>query len=59
MALVLVVAAGEHRWTQLVFPTWVLLVSVVILVHPATDASRRPVRTNRGANPPVFGGSSP
>lgn len=31
VALVLVVAAGEHKWTQLVFPTWVLLVSVVIL----------------------------
>ncbi len=30
-AVVLLVAAGEHRWTQLVFPTWVLLVSVVIL----------------------------
>lgn len=31
IALVLLVAAGEHRWTQLVFPSWVLLVSLVIL----------------------------
>jgi hypothetical protein len=30
-ALVLLLAAGEQKWTQLVFPTWVLLVSVVIL----------------------------
>ena len=26
------VAAGEHKWVQLVFPLWVLLVSVAILV---------------------------
>jgi hypothetical protein len=32
MALVLLIAAAEQRWTQLVFPSWVLLVSVVILV---------------------------
>jgi hypothetical protein len=25
------VAAGEHKWFQLLFPTWVLLVSFVIL----------------------------
>ena len=31
VALVLLVAAGEHRWTQMVFPAWVLLLSVVIL----------------------------
>lgn len=31
VAVVLLVAAGEHRWTQLAFPAWVLLVSVVIL----------------------------
>src|SRR4051794_22508044 len=30
VAVVLLVAAGEHRWTQLVFPAWVLLVSVMI-----------------------------
>ena len=32
VALTLMVAAGEHKWTQLVFPTWVLLVSVVLLI---------------------------
>lgn len=32
VAVVLLVAAGEHRWTQLAFPAWVLLVSVVILL---------------------------
>ena len=31
VALALLVAAGEHKWTQLVFPAWVLLVSLVIL----------------------------
>jgi hypothetical protein len=31
IALVLLVAAADWRWTQLVFPSWVLLVSVVIL----------------------------
>lgn len=35
VALVLMLAAGEHKWTQLVFPSWVLLVSIVILfTHP-------------------------
>jgi hypothetical protein len=37
VALTLLVAAGEHKWFQLLFPTWVLLVSVVILfVRPPT-----------------------
>src|SRR4051812_3798050 len=31
VALVLMVAAGEHKWSQLVFPAWVLMVSLVIL----------------------------
>jgi hypothetical protein len=31
VALTLLLAAGEHKWFQLLFPTWVLLVSVVIL----------------------------
>lgn len=30
-AVVLLFSAGEHEWTQLVFPAWVLLVSIVIL----------------------------
>jgi hypothetical protein len=37
VTLTLLVAAGEHKWFQLLFPTWVLLVSVVILfVRPPT-----------------------
>jgi hypothetical protein len=32
VALTLLLAAGEHRWFQLLFPAWVLLVSIVILV---------------------------
>jgi hypothetical protein len=35
VALVLLLAAGEHKWTQLVFPLWVLLLSVVILLTRA------------------------
>jgi hypothetical protein len=31
VALILLVAAGEQKWFQLMFPAWVLLVSVVIL----------------------------
>jgi hypothetical protein len=31
-AVVLMVAAGEHKWTQMVFPIWVLLLSVVLLL---------------------------
>jgi hypothetical protein len=36
VALTLLLAAGEHKWFQLLFPAWVLLVSVVILVRPPT-----------------------
>jgi hypothetical protein len=36
VALVLLLAAGEHKWTQLVFPAWVLLLSVVILLTGPT-----------------------
>ena len=32
VALTLLLAAGEHKWFQLLFRAWVLLVSVVILV---------------------------
>ncbi len=46
VALLLMVAAGEHKWTQLVFPLWVLLLSVVILLtHPPdwrAEASESP-----------------
>jgi hypothetical protein len=40
VALVLLVAAAEQRWTQLVFPSWVLLVSVVLLVARPGDRAR-------------------
>jgi hypothetical protein len=42
VALTLLLAAGEQKWFQLLFPGWVLLVSVVILfVRPASrDADR-------------------
>ena len=37
VALGLMVAAGEHKWVQLVFPAWVLMVSVVILATSPSD----------------------
>jgi hypothetical protein len=37
VSLVLLVAAGEHQWSQLIFPLWVLVLSLVILLTgPAT-----------------------
>jgi hypothetical protein len=38
VALTLLLAAGEHKWFQLLFPSWVLLVSsvVILLVRPPT-----------------------
>ena len=44
VALTLMVAAGEHKWTQLVFPTWVLLVSVVLLLVRPPVRSGTPSR---------------
>jgi hypothetical protein len=40
VAAVLLLAAGAQKWTQLIFPAWVLLVSIVILV------TRPPVRSD-------------
>lgn len=49
MALVLLVAAAEQQWTQLVFPSWVLLVSLVILfVRQPRPAST--VEVDRGTD---------
>ena len=48
VALTLIVAAGEHKWTQLVFPVWVLVVSVVILV---TRPPTREVAVEQTENP--------
>ena len=38
IALVLLLAAANQRWLQLVFPSWVLLVSVVLLVRTGNRA---------------------
>ena len=43
-SLTLLLTAGEHKWFQLLFPAWVLLVSVAILLVP-------PTRTTNPANP--------
>lgn len=51
VALTLMVAAGEHKWSQLVFPTWVLLVSVVLLLV------RPPVTSGPPVEPPVTSGT--
>ena len=40
--LILLLAAGEHRWFQLLFPAWVLLVSVVILVVRPQSSTATP-----------------
>jgi hypothetical protein len=40
VALVLLVASGERQWTPLLFPAWVLLLSVVLLF--TRPGSRRP-----------------
>ncbi len=40
VVVVLLVAAGEHTWTQLLFPLWVLVLSVVILAtHPRVETA--------------------
>ena len=43
-AVVLLFAAAEHEWTQLIFPAWVLLVSIVILFT-------RPIRAADASHP--------
>lgn len=48
VALVLLVAAGRQQWTQLVFPAWVLLVGVVILVVPPPGPRTAPPRSEEG-----------
>ena len=37
VALVLLLVAGTYKWAQLVFPAWVLVLSIAILVTPARD----------------------
>jgi hypothetical protein len=36
------VAAGAYQWTQLVFPAWVLLLSLVILLARPLSYDSRP-----------------
>ena len=43
VGLILLVAAGAYHWTQLVFPAWVLLLSLVILFdRPLSHDSHPP-----------------
>ena len=42
VALVLLLVAGQHKWAQLLFPAWVLVLSIAILLTPA---HRRPAPT--------------
>jgi len=45
VALTLLLAAGEHKWFQLLFPAWVLLVSIVILVVRPPTRTANPTNT--------------
>jgi hypothetical protein len=45
VALTLLLAAGEHKWFQLLFPAWVLLVSVVILLVRPPTRTANPTNT--------------
>jgi hypothetical protein len=39
VAVVLLVASGTHKWAQLLFPAWVLVLSVAILLTPGRQRS--------------------
>src|SRR6478736_6145504 len=53
VALALLVAAGEHRWSQIIFPAWVLVLSVVILLTrpQPTPADVEPTDEPPGGEP--------
>jgi hypothetical protein len=51
VALVLFVSAGEQRWTQLLFPAWVLVVSLAILFTPPGRAVVDPAGQAREVTP--------
>jgi hypothetical protein len=55
VALVLLVAAGEHRWSQIIFPAWVLVLSVVILLTrpSATPSDGEPADAARADGGPA------
>jgi hypothetical protein len=44
VGLTLLVAAGAYQWSQLVFPAWVLLVSLVILFDRPLSHDSHPAR---------------
>ena len=52
VGLTLMVAAGDYKWTQLVFPAWVLVVSLVLLLtrpaSPDTGATSTGAATRAG-----------
>ncbi|HWI02050.1 MAG TPA: hypothetical protein VNT27_17110, partial [Propionibacteriaceae bacterium] len=52
VGLALLVAAGDYKWTQLVFPAWVLVVSLVLLLtrpaSPDTGAASTGAATRTG-----------
>ena len=52
VGLSLMVAAGNYKWTQLIFPAWVLLVSLVLFLtrpaSPDTDATSSGAATRTG-----------
>ncbi len=56
VALVLLFAAGEHKWSQLLFPAWVLLVSLVILF---TRPPARPSVPEKPVGPATAGTTQP
>ena len=37
VALILLIASGEREWTPLLFPAWVLLLSIVMLLTRPTN----------------------
>ena len=53
VGLVLLVAAGAHPWSQLVFPAWVLGLSVAILVTRPREAPRTPQEGPPTGGPPA------
>ena len=55
-AAVLLVAAGAQAWTQLVFPSWVLLVSLTILLTPGPHADTTPRGRGPTNDEPTKGG---
>lgn len=52
VAVLLLVSAGDRSWTQLVFPSWVLLVSVaILLIRPQRPGGRRPDEPGESMRP--------